>query len=287
MFASQSGHLAVGRLLCQAGSTGVTPARKQNATSAPWASSAAGRARAATRAPWARSAAGWARVHAEIARRAESLTTGIGCTACAPGTLANEVGASTAAVCDVFAMGKFNSGPGARTCYDCPAGSCSVSAGTTAELGGTAGAPGRFSTRAASCHACPMGKFSGRLGASHAKAARQANSQSRQARPQSSDARPAPPGRFSTQARADTAAVSSAFAMGMFSGGLGSSSCEDCPSGTPWAGSAAVGLEVMRILLIIRPLCEAGAHTDKARSEGAAAFKLASQHGRLRSCVCL
>jgi hypothetical protein len=41
-----------------------------------------------------------------------------------------------------------------------------VPACTTAELGCTAGAPGRFSTLGASCNACPMGKFGGRLGAS-------------------------------------------------------------------------------------------------------------------------
>jgi tetratricopeptide (TPR) repeat protein len=63
------------------------------------------------------------------------------------------------------AHGKVSGTLGSSSCDHCPAGNCSVSAGTTAELGCTACAPGMFSTLGASCNACPMGKFSGRLGA--------------------------------------------------------------------------------------------------------------------------
>jgi hypothetical protein len=167
------------------------------------------------------------RVPGEQMLKLTGLTTELICTACAPGTFASVVGADTAAVGSVRTMGKFNGGPGARTCEGGPAGRYSVSAGTAAEPRCTACAPGRLATLGASCTACPLGKFSDRLGASSCESCPAANAQSQQAQPQNSDARPAPR-EFSTQAGADTAAVCNAYTMGKFSGGLGASSCEDC-----------------------------------------------------------
>jgi hypothetical protein len=123
-------------------------------------------------------------------------------------------------------MGKFNRGPGARTCDDCPASRGSVSAGTTTELACTACTPGRSPrgpravTRAPwACSAAVGRKFvrrlPGRQGAQSHRHVRRARMHGLR------------PMKVSTQACADTAAVS----RSMFSGGLGSSSCEDCPAG--------------------------------------------------------
>jgi hypothetical protein len=143
----------------------------------------------------------------------------LGCTACTPWMLLHAGRGLQRA-----AHGKVSGTLGSSSCDHCPAGNCSVSAGTTAELGCTACAPGMFSTLGASCNACPMGRRASPAAAGwarvHAEKARRADAQAHgpHHRARLHDLRPR---HICQHSRADAAAV------GKLSGRVGASSRED------------------------------------------------------------